>query len=194
MVFIVLEGFSGTGKTSLAKMLERDGWLRITESAHSLPPDIPLADRADTYSDYALLGQVLTSTPQIRRLRSRRRVVAEGYFLSDLAYFKIRQTLRLSNAFPSIYRLVSEIMKDQTLAPDLYILLEADSGEIGRRQARKRARDRNESTYFFEKYYEFIKEFHKALNQPNYTVVHSHSRTSQTYRQIRNILTLKELL
>lgn len=194
MVFIVLEGYSGTGKTSLAKMLERDGWLRITESAHSLPPDIPVADRADTYSDYALLGQVLTSTPRIRRLRSRRRLVAEGYFLSDLAYFKIRQTLGLSSAFPRIYRLVSEIMKDQNLAPDLYILLEADSGEIGRRQERKRARDRNESTYFFEKYYEFIKEFHKALNQPNYTVMESHPRTSQTYRQIRDILSQRQLL
>ena len=193
MAFIVLEGFSGTGKTSLAKMLERDGWVRITESAHSLPADIPLADRADTYSDYALLGQVLTFAPRIKRLRTKSKVVAEGYFLSDLAYFKIRQTLGLSTAFPAIYTFVSNVMEDSALVPDHYILLHAESSEIRRRQARKRARDRNESSYFFEKYYEFIEEFHRALNQQNYTIVASHPNRRETYLEIRRVLMQNKL-
>src|SRR5713226_8782971 len=59
MAFIVLEGFSGTGKTSLASGLERQGWLRLQESAHAVPKDVPVADRADTPADFSLLGATM---------------------------------------------------------------------------------------------------------------------------------------
>jgi len=59
MAFIVLEGFSGTGKTSLAMGLERRGWLRLQESAHAVPKDVPVAERADTAADFSLLGATM---------------------------------------------------------------------------------------------------------------------------------------
>ncbi len=59
MAFVVLEGFSGTGKTTLAKGLESMGWVRLQESAHAVPRDVPVADRADTAADFSLLGATL---------------------------------------------------------------------------------------------------------------------------------------
>jgi len=69
MHFVVLEGFFATGKTNLARHLERRGWPRLQESAHALPDHVPVADRGDTYSDYSLLGATLAYASTISRLR-----------------------------------------------------------------------------------------------------------------------------
>ena len=86
MTFIVLEGFSGTGKTSLALGLEKRGWVRLQESAHAVPRDVPVADRADTAADFSLLGATMTYSSVVSKLRGTRKIVSEGYLLSDLAY------------------------------------------------------------------------------------------------------------
>lgn len=193
LTFLVLEGFSGTGKTSLADLFERDGWLRITESAHMIPQEIPVAEKANTYSDYALIGQVLTATYRIAEARGAKRIVAEGYFLSDLAYFKIRHALKLSQAYPILYTLTRSLLQDSRLRPDLYILLRADEDEIIKRQAHKVIRDRLQNRYFMTKYYEFIREFHQEFDQPNYVEVNSNSNDRQTYERIQEALQVHNL-
>src|SRR5437879_1117050 len=134
MTFVVLEGFSGTGKTSVATGLERQGWLRLQESAHAVPKDVPLADRADTPADFSLLGATMVYSSVISNLRKSRNIVSEGYLLSDLAYAKIRYDLRTSEAYPAMLLMSKRMLEVPALRPDLYVLLKAGSGTIDQRQ------------------------------------------------------------
>ncbi|MDG6994188.1 MAG: hypothetical protein JRN36_04790, partial [Nitrososphaerota archaeon] len=106
MTFVALEGFSGTGKTSLAVRMEGMGWLRLQESAHAVSRDVPVADRADTAADYSLLGATMTYSSIIASQRQARNIVSEGYLTSDLAYAKIRMELGKSTAYPRMLSMV----------------------------------------------------------------------------------------
>ncbi|HEY6282588.1 MAG TPA: hypothetical protein VIW22_01540, partial [Nitrososphaerales archaeon] len=143
MQFIVLEGFSGTGKTSLASGLEKQGWLRLQESAHAVPKDVPVADRADTPADFSLLGATLVYSSIISKLRRTRNIVSEGYLLSDLAYAKIRFELKKSDAYPAMFTMCRRILQETAMRPDLYILLKAGPETIDLRQKNKDERERN---------------------------------------------------
>ena len=143
MVFVVLEGFSGTGKTTLAKGLEARGWVRFQESAHAVPREVPVADRADTSADYSLLGATMMYSSMISSLRGTRNVVSEGYLLSDLAYARIRYDLGKSRAFPVMLETCRNLLKETSLRPDLYIVLYAGSDTIDLRQRLKDERERN---------------------------------------------------
>src|SRR5579863_7351068 len=141
--FVVLEGFSGTGKTSLAIGLEKMGWLRLAESAHVVPTDVPVADRADTPADFSLLGATMVYSSIISKKRQSRNIVSEGYLLSDLAYARVRYDLGKSKAFPAMLEVCRKILGDETLRPDLYILLDAGADTIGNRQQKKDDREKN---------------------------------------------------
>ena len=174
MTFIVLEGFSGTGKTTLAMGLERKGWLRLQESAHAVPRDVPVADRADTAADFSLLGATMAYSSVISKMRRTRNVVSEGYLLSDLAYAKIRHELRKSDAFPTMMETVRGVLAELTLRPDLYILLKAGTETISSRQLGKEEREKNVNEFFRARYY-------TALEEITWT---SGSRKWRQYRRI----------
>jgi len=180
MHFVVLEGFSGTGKTTLARHLEKRGWLRLQESAHALPDHVPVADRGDTYSDYSLLGATLAYASTISKLRETRDLVSEGYLLSDLAYAKTRFELKKSTAYPAMLALCREVLALPTMRPDLYVLLDAEPRTIHGRQSWKKERDRNSTEYFRARYYTALGEIHEELNEMNIEKVHTNSNTKRT--------------
>jgi len=167
MVFVVLEGFSGTGKTTLARRLEKQGWVRLQESAHTLPDHVPVADRGDTYSDYSLLGATLTYSSAISKLRETRDVIAEGYLLSDLAYAKIRFELKKSTAYSAMLAICREVLTHPKMRPDLYVLLEARHGTPYDRQAGRKERGRNTTGFFRVRYYTALAEIHRELDEKN---------------------------
>jgi thymidylate kinase len=188
LAFIVLEGFSGTGKTSLAMGLERWGWLRLQESAHALPKEVPVAERADTAADFSLLGATMTYSSIISKLRGTRNIVSEGYLLSDLTYAKIRYELKKSTAYPSMMSMVRRILEEPEMRPDLYVLLKAGSATIERRQMSKDDRERNVTEFFRTRYYSALAEIHQELKQDKVEVVETDSDTEVTLGMIQDVL------
>jgi len=193
MVFIVLEGFSGTGKTSLALGLEKMGWLRLPESAHSVPTEVPVADRGDTSSDYTLFGATMIHCSAITRLREKKRIVSEGYLLSDLAYARIRYDLGKSKAYPSMLAACREIIH-QGLSPDLYVRLDAASEIIEARQRLKGQRDRNQTEFFRTRYYSALREIHAELGEENVEVMRSDTAVDSSLNRVIEILRERELV
>ena len=180
MAFVVLEGFSGTGKTTLAKHLQERGWVRLQESAHALPDHVPVADRGDTYSDYSLLGATLAYSSAISRFRETRNVVSEGYLLSDLAYAKIRFELKKSGAYPAMLAMCREVLSDPVMRPDLYVLLEAGHETLHSRQAEKKERDRNTTGFFKTRYNTALAEIHTELGADKVEKVYTDSDSAAT--------------
>jgi thymidylate kinase len=183
MVFIALEGFSGTGKTTISRLLARRGWVAIPESAHFVPKTVPLADRGNTYSDYALIGATLTSSYDIVNLRRERNVVADGYIVSDLTYSKIRYERGQSKAYPVLRRFVFSLLKDKLLVPDLFVVLKADEDTIYRRQKYKEEREKNINIYFMERYYKILYMLHREMGH-NFTNLSTDERKEKTERKI----------
>ena len=188
MAFIVLEGFSGTGKTSLAIGLEGRGWLRLQESAHAVPRDVPVAERADTAADFSLLGATMMYSSIITKLRGTRNIVSEGYLLGDLAYAKIRYELRKSDAYPSMVAMVKRILQEPAMRPDLYILLEAGQKTIDIRQRSKDDRERNPTEFFRTRYYTALAEIHDEMKEENVEAVKTDSDVDVTLQDILQIL------
>jgi len=194
MAFIVLEGFSGTGKTSLAMGLERRGWLRLQESAHAVPKDVPVAERADTAADFSLLGATMMYSSIITKLRGMRNIVSEGYFLGDLAYAKIRYELKKSDAYPSMVAMVKRILQVPAMRPDLYILLEARQETIGIRQKSKDDRERNPTDFFRTRYYTALAEIHEEMKEGNIEAVKTDSDVDATLQDILQILARRKVI
>jgi len=194
MVFVVLEGFSGTGKTTLAKALERKGWLRLEESAHAVPRDVPVADRADTFADYSLVGATMVYSSEISRLRRRRDIISEGYLLSDLTYAKIRYELRKSTAYPAMMALCKRILADPVMRPDLYIVLQATADTIGSRQLHKSKRERNDAEVFRARYYSALAEVHEEIQADNIERVDTDGSARTTLARIMAVLDSRGLL
>jgi thymidylate kinase len=188
MPFIVLEGFSGTGKTSLAMGLERRGWLRLQESAHAVPKDVPVAERADTAADFSLLGATMMYSSLIAKLRGTRNIVSEGYLLGDLAYAKIRYELKKSDAYPSMVAMVKRILQEQAMRPDLYILLKAGRETIDIRQRSKDEREKNVTEFFRTRYYTALAEIHEEMKEERVEVVETDTDVEATLRNILQIL------
>ena len=188
MSFIVLEGFSGTGKTSLAMGLEQRGWIRLQESAHAVPKDVPVADRADTAADFSLLGATMMYSSIISKLRATRNIVSEGYLLGDLAYAKIRFELGKSDAYPSMVAMVKRTLQEPALRPDLYIILRAGSETIDNRQKSKDERERNVTEFFRKRYYTALDEIHAEMNETKTEVVETDSDTDVTLGSILEVL------
>ncbi len=157
----MLEGFSGTGKTTLAKMLEARDWMRLQESAHALPDHVPVLDKGDTRSDYSLLGATLAYVSTVSRMRKDRNVVSEGYLLSDLAYAKVRMALGLSSAYPSMLSICREVLADGCARPDLYVQLSSRPGESGTKVPATGAA----KELFRTRYYEALSEVHTELGE-----------------------------
>ena len=188
MAFIVLEGFSGTGKTSLAMGLEQRGWIRLQESAHAVPKDVPVADRADTAADFSLLGATMMYSSIISKLRATRNMVSEGYLLGDLAYAKIRFELGKSDAYPSMVAMVKRALQESALRPDLYIILRAGSETIDNRQRFKDERERNVTEFFRKRYYTALDEIHAEMNETKTEVVETDSDTDVTLGSVFEVL------
>jgi len=188
LAFIVLEGFSGTGKTSLAMGLEKMGWLRLTESAHSVSKDVPVAERADTAADFSLLGATMMSSSVISKLRGTRNIVSEGYLLGDLAYAKIRYELKKSDAYPSMVTLVKRMLQEPSLRPDLYILLRAGQEVIDIRQKGKDEREKNLTEFFRTRYYTALAEIHDEMGEGSIETVETNSDIEATLSVILGVL------
>lgn len=189
----MLEGFSGTGKTTLAKRLEEQGWIRLKESAHAVPKQVPVAERADTYADYSLLGATMVYASEISKLRGKRRLVSEGYLLSDLAYARIRYDLKKSRAFPAMLSLCKQIISEPAMRPDLYILLKARTGTISARQKRKNSREKNLNDFFRKRYYSAIQDIHERLGEDRVEIVYTDSDSSATLGEIHARLKKRKL-
>ena len=194
MTFIVLEGFSGTGKTSLAQGLERMGWLRLQESAHAVPRDVPVADRADTAADFSLLGATMTYSSLVSKLRGTRNIVSEGYLLSDLAYAKIRFELKKSDAYPSMVAMVRRMLEEPALRPDLYVLLKAGPETINNRQLGKDERERNTAEFFRTRYYTALEEIHEELKEESIEAVETDHDVDVTLSSILQILGRRKVI
>jgi thymidylate kinase len=188
LAFVVLEGFSGSGKTSLAMGLERLGWLRLQESAHAVSKEVPVADRADTAADFSLLGATMTYSSLIVRMRGTRNIVSEGYLLADLAYAKIRYELKKSIAYPTMVPMVKRMLEEQALRPDLYLLLKAGQKTIELRQEEKSDRDRNVTEFFRTRYYTALAEIHAELKEDRVEIVETDSDLEVTLQNILGIL------
>lgn len=188
MVFLVIEGFSGTGKTTLAKRFEQEGWMRMAESAHAVPRDVPVADRADTFADYSLIGATMVYSSLISKLRETRNLVSEGYLLSDLAYARIRFDLKKSDAYPSMLTMCSKILSHPQMKPDLYVLLKSNPDIIAERQSRKGDRERIEDDFFRTRYYSALAEIHEALGERNVETVLSDSDAEETFARVKSLL------
>jgi len=188
MAFIVLEGFSGTGKTSLAMGLEKRGWLRLQESAHAVPKDVPVAERADTAADFSLLGATMMYSSVISKLRGTWNIVSEGYLLGDLAYAKIRYELKKSDAYPSMVAMVRRILQEPAMRPDVYLLLKAGGETIDIRQRGKDDRERNPTEFFRTRYYTALREIHDEMGEGNIEVVETDGDIEATLQEILRIL------
>ena len=188
MAFVVLEGFSGTGKTTLAKGLEGMGWVRLEESAHAVPKTVPLADRADTFADFSLLGATMINSSPIFRLRKEKMIVSEGYLLSDLAYAKIRHELGKSGAFPAMLEMCKGLLKNEQLRPDLYVVLQARPETVGSRQMRKVDRERNDTAFFRERYYATLNDMHEELGEKNQVPLYTDSDPQVTLKSLVSML------
>jgi thymidylate kinase len=188
LAFIVLEGFSGTGKTSLAMGLEGKGWLRLQESAHALPKEVPVADRADTAADFSLLGATMTYSSIISKLRQSRNIVSEGYLLSDLTYARIRYELNKSTAYPAMMAMVKRILEEPAMRPDLYILLRADEATIEQRQRVKDDRERILVEFFQTRYYSALAEIHREVNENTIEEVETDANIEVTLDKILGVL------
>ena len=188
MAFVVLEGFSGSGKTSLAMGLERMGWLRLQESAHAVPREVPVADRADTAADFSLLGATMTYSSIISRLRETRNIVSEGYLLADLAYAKIRYELKKSDAYPAMVSMVRRMLDEPAMRPDLYLLLKAGPDTIDLRQKGKDDREKNVTEFFRTRYYTALAEIHAELKEDRIEIVETDSDLEVTLRNILEVL------
>lgn len=186
LMFIALEGYSGSGKTTVARMLERRGWLRLAESANILPNDIKVGDRADKYSDYSLFGATMTHSATIASQRQKRRIVSEGYLISDLAYALIRYKLKMSDAFPKLFQIARDFLRDEKLRPDVYILLTANEQTIRSHQRRKSSRDRIITESFYESYYTGIERLHRRLGQQPIIKVQTSSNVYTTLKKIES--------
>ncbi len=184
MTFVVLEGFSGVGKTTLARRLEKRGWLRLQESAHALPRHVPVAERGDTLSDFSLLGATLAYSSTIARMRKSRAVVSEGYLLSDLAYSKMRFELKRSAAYPAMLALCKEALSSPALRPDLYVLLEA--GERTRRAGPPGVKDDciGPVDFFRSRYYSALAEIHGELGERNVESVRTGPTAGSTLSRV----------
>src|SRR5215471_9391514 len=193
MVFLVLEGFSGTGKTTLARGFEAQGWLRLQESAHAVPNEVPVADRANTESDFSLIGATMTYVSSISSWRKSRNIVSEGYLLSDLAYARIRYDLKKSTAFPSMLEICREILKSPATVPDLYVLLQARPETIDDRQSRKDEREKNVTGFFRTRYYSALAEIHESLGQMNLEHVYTDGDSDATLDVIQEILQRRQV-
>jgi thymidylate kinase len=194
MAFIVLEGFSGSGKTSLAMSLERRGWLRLQESAHAVPKDVPVADRADTAADFSLLGATMTYSSIITMLRNTRNIVSEGYLLADLAYAKIRYELKSSDAYPAMVSMVRRILQEPPLRPELYLLLKAGPETINQRQKGKDDRERNLTEYFRTRYYTALAEIHAEFGEERTEVVETDSDLEVTLQRVLGIVSRSKVI
>ena len=194
MAFVVLEGFSGTGKTSLATGLENRGWLRLQESAHAVPRDVPVAERADTAADFSLLGATMMYSSMITKLRGIRNIVSEGYLLGDLAYSKIRYELKKSDAYPSMLAMVRRILQEPAMRPDLYLLLKAGQKTIDMRQRSKDERERNPTEFFRTRYYTALAEIHEELKQEKVEVVETDTDIDATLQAILEILARRKVI
>lgn len=194
LAFVVLEGFSGTGKTTLAKGLEEKGWLRLPESAHIVPKWVKLADRADTFADYSLLGATLSYCPLISEMRPKQNLVSEGYLLGDLAYARIRYDLGRSKAFPEMLEICRHVLSHEALRPDLYIRLQARSDTIETRQKVKDERDKNLTEFFRTRYYTALEELHSELGESRTETIYTDSDTAHTLEEILEVLESKGVL
>ena len=194
MTFVVLEGFSGTGKTSLAQGLERMGWLRLQESAHAVPRDVPVADRADTAADFSLLGATMTYSSLVSKLRGTRNIVSEGYLLSDLAYAKIRFELKKSDAYPSMVAMVRRMLEEPALRPDLYVLLKAGPETINNRQLVKDERERNTAEFFRTRYYTALEEIHEELKEDSIEAVETDHDVDVTLSSMLQVLDRRKVI
>ena len=194
MAFVVLEGFSATGKTSLAILLEKRGWLRLQESAHAVPRDIPVADRADTAADFSLLGATLMYSSIITKLRDTKKIVSEGYLLGDLAYAKIRYELKKSDAYPAMMDMVRRVLQEEAMRPDLYLVLRAGPETIGMRQLGKDERERNPTEFFRTRYYTALAEIHQELGEPQPEPVETDGDPEVTLQEILKILTGRKVI
>ena len=194
MVFVVLEGFSGTGKTTLAKGLEKKGWLRLAESAHAVPKHVPVADRADTFADFSLLGATMVYSSAISKLRQKKKIVSEGYLLSDLAYARIRYDLKKSDAFPAMLTMCKSILSDPVMRPDLYILLKARTETIGARQMKKNRREQNMDDFFRTRYYSAIREIHERIGEEKLVTVFTDLNSKATLAAIIALLRKRKLI
>jgi len=191
LAFVALEGFSGTGKTTLALGLEKLGWMRLAESAHVVSRVVPVAERADTAADYSLLGATMAYCSVISQLRRERRIVSEGYLLSDLAYARIRYDLGKSGAYPAMLDLCRTVLRQESLRPDLYILLEAKPGTIQARQHEKDDRERNITEQFRTRYYTALAEIHSELGEANVERLYSDSDPGVTLDAVVSLLKRK---
>ena len=193
MAFVVLEGFSGTGKTTIANMFEKKNWLHITESAHAIANEIPVADRGNVYSDYSLIGATLRTSGIIAGNRRKRNIVSEGYFISDLAYAMIRQKQGLSEAASEFFPIVGHVIKKKKLQPDLYVLLTASDRSILKRQKLKSDRDRLTNKFFRDNFNTIIMDLHQLFGHKNIVIVSTDKGRDATYRQIVDIMQKRRL-
>jgi len=160
----------------------------LVESAHAVPSEVPVADRANTFADYSLFGATMVYSSLISSFRKTRNLVSEGYLLSDLAYARIRLDLKKSEAYPAMLAMCGEILSHPQMRPDLYVLLKASPDTIADRQSRKGERERIEDAFFRKRYYSALAEVHEALGETNVEAVFSDTHAEDTFARVKSLI------
>ncbi|MEM1269318.1 MAG: deoxynucleoside kinase [Bacteroidota bacterium] len=164
-IFVALEGFDGSGKSTVAEYLETEADF----TRHRTPGGVfdQLHNRLSEYETSVrerfafYIGSLVACSDKVRRdLESGRNVVVERYYYSTIAYHEARMP-GISSNWLGLF--------EQLVQPDLVIYLEADITSIGHR-LETRGRSSSEDIYF-PLYESVIEEYGRLVNKKNWLSV-----------------------
>lgn len=136
--FLVLEGLPGAGKTTVGEFLSAHGWKFYPEVATTLAmKGVPVGDMGNSRTDLLIFSEEMRRASIFKKdLASGRKVVADGYFPTDLAFAYARFLAGSSNCYPQcLRRYLNAVHEDMIPFPDMYVHFKLPIGLSRKRQS-----------------------------------------------------------
>lgn len=181
--FIVVEGFDGSGKTSIAKWLETDLGYTYTKSptgafalARELFDDvdcIPLRDRLAFYT-----GDCIRISELLRSECLEEKVVLDRYYPSTVCYHEALSpgsTKNLHSIFEQLYQ------------PDIILYLKTDYDVLTER-LKNRENSLNDRLVKPDFYRKVEEQYKRYENLPFFFVIENNGTPAETQRKITELL------
>lgn len=190
---LVLEGLPGAGKTTAGQSLVAHGWKFYPEVATTLAmKGVPVGDKGNTRTDQLIFSEEMRRVSNFKKdLAGGLRVVADGYFPTDLAFAYARFLSRTSNSYPEcLRRYLNAAYEGKILLPDMYLHFKIPIGLSQKRQGR---RGRKNLTTMRKRLLENVQEhlafIHKAIEPSVPTVeIDAVSQKDQITRTILKLV------